>query len=215
VAVFLMKSRRDSPADDFVCFCITILSLVLWGVAEPNPTHVRVNAFSPARGSGLPNGIGIWPLQLSMSLPTMLTVKEGMNFDHFIAAQDGVYGEVVRELADGDKRSHWMWFIFPQLRGLGYSAMKQKFALGSLDEARRYLEHPMLGARLRECTRLVLATQNRSAEDIFGPVDAMKLRSSMTLFSLASAGDGLFDQVIEKYFAGEKDGRTLELLRTH
>ena len=142
----------------------------------------------------------------------MLTVRQGMDFDHFITAQEPVYAEVVRELAKGEKCSHWMWFIFPQLRGLGYSAMAQKFALGSLDEARRYLVHPVLGARLRECTRLVLTTQNRTAEDIFGPVDAMKLRSSMTLFSLASPGDGLFEGIIEKYYDGEKDGRTIELL---
>ena len=155
------------------------------------------------------------PLQLAISLPTMLTVRQGMDFDHFIAAQDPVYAEVVRELADGKKCSHWMWFIFPQLRGLGYSATSQKFALGSLDEARRYLEHPVLGTRLRECTELVLKTQNRTAEDIFGSVDAMKLRSSMTLFSLCSPTNGLFDLVIEKYFAGKKDDRTIELLRTH
>jgi len=135
-----------------------------------------------------------------------------MAFDHFIIAQDSVYANVVRELSAGQKRSHWMWFIFPQLRGLGSSAMADKFALDSVDEARRYLQHPLLGARLRECTQLVLDVPHRTAEDVFGFPDYLKFHSSMTLFALCSPVGDLFDRAILKYFAAEKDPKTLDLL---
>ena len=136
-----------------------------------------------------------------------------MEFDHFIEAQNRVYDQVIRELTEGQKRSHWMWYIFPQVSGLGFSEISNRYALGSLDEACRYLKHELLGARLRQCTQLVLDIRNRTAEDIFGPLDAMKFRSSMTLFSLCSPSRSLFDSAIEKYFDGKKDPRTIELLR--
>jgi uncharacterized protein (DUF1810 family) len=135
-----------------------------------------------------------------------------IEFDHFIEAQNRVYDRVVRELTEGQKSSHWMWYIFPQVRGLGFSEISNRYALSSIDEARCYLKHELLGARLRGCTQLVLDIQNRTAEDIFGPVDAMKFRSSMTLFSLCSPSKSLFDSAIEKYFGGKKDPRTIELL---
>jgi uncharacterized protein (DUF1810 family) len=133
-------------------------------------------------------------------------------FDHFVRAQAPVYDKILRELAAGQKSSHWMWFIFPQLRGLGHSPMAERYAIESLAQARRYAEHSLLGARLRECTQLVLGVRGRTAEDIFGYPDWMKFRSSMTLFSLCAPPDSLFAQAIDKYFAGERDDRTLELL---
>jgi uncharacterized protein (DUF1810 family) len=136
-----------------------------------------------------------------------------MEFDHFLKAQSGVYGQVVRELAQGDKRTHWMWFIFPQVRGLGASSMSHRFALDSLAAAERFLRHEVLGARLRECTQLVLNVQNRSAEAVFGYVDAMKFRSCMTLFALCSPVGSVFHQALEKYCAGQQDARTLALLK--
>jgi uncharacterized protein (DUF1810 family) len=135
-----------------------------------------------------------------------------VEFDHFVRAQAPVYEQVLRELAAGCKDSHWMWFIFPQLRGLGYSMTSQRYAIESLGQARRYLEHSLLGPRLRECTELVLHIQGRTAEDIFGDPDWMKFRSSMTLFSLCLPPDSVFARAIDKYFAGKNDGRTLKLL---
>lgn len=134
-----------------------------------------------------------------------------MEFDHFVTAQK-VYESVIGELAAGQKRSHWMWFIFPQIRGLGFSDMSQRFALDSIDAAKRYLQHPLLGARLIECTQLVLRSENSSAEEIFGGIDSLKLRSCMTLFALASAPGSVFETALQKFFGGTKDPRTLSLL---
>jgi uncharacterized protein (DUF1810 family) len=133
-------------------------------------------------------------------------------FAHFLEAQQPVFDQVVRELAAGEKRSHWMWFIFPQVLGLGRSYMAQRYAIHSLDEARRYAVHPVLGERLRCCTRLVLEAQNRSVSDIFGYPDDLKFHSSMTLFALAVPDEPLFGLVLEKYFACSKDAKTLEIL---
>ena len=135
-----------------------------------------------------------------------------MNFDHFVIAQEPVYSIVVRELRQGRKASHWIWFIFPQLRGLGRSEMSERFALDSVEAAAAYLQHPVLGARLLECTQLVLDVQGRTAAEVFGHPDDWKFRSCMTLFSLCQPPGGVFDRAIEKYFGGLKDGRTLELL---
>jgi uncharacterized protein (DUF1810 family) len=129
----------------------------------------------------------------------------------FVAAQETVYARVCAELAAGRKRSHWMWFIFPQLRGLGSSPTAQRFGLGSLEEVRAYLAHPLLGARLRECTALVNDLEEVTAESIFGYPDNLKFRSCMTLF--ACAGDRLCGEALAKYYAGERDPLTLELLR--
>jgi uncharacterized protein (DUF1810 family) len=130
------------------------------------------------------------------------------DLDRFLAAQSPVYDDVVAELRGGRKSSHWMWFVFPQIAGLGYSEMSLRYAIGSLDEARAYLAHPLLGTRLRECAGLVLGAAAPSAEDIFGRVDAVKLRSSMTLFHRAAPAEPLFERVLARYFGGVADEAT-------
>ena len=132
----------------------------------------------------------------------------------FVDAQDRVYDTVLAELRTGAKRSHWIWFVFPQLRGLGHSTTAQHYGISSLDEARAYLAHPVLGPRLRECTRLVAAIEGRSVDQIFGWPDNLKVRSSMTLFSHATDDNGDFRAVLDKFYAGEDDPATVELLRT-
>jgi len=132
--------------------------------------------------------------------------------ERFVAAQEGIYQQVVSELSAGRKRTHWMWFIFPQLAGLGYSAMAQRYALGGLDEARAYLAHPLLGARLRECCALVLAVQGATVHGIFGSPDNMKFHSSLTLFSQAAPDEALFQSCLDKYFGAAPDQATLDLL---
>jgi uncharacterized protein (DUF1810 family) len=138
--------------------------------------------------------------------------------ERFVKAQQrgGIYERAVAELRAGAKVSHWMWFVFPQIAGLGMSTMAREFAISSIAEAHAYLAHPILGPRLRECARIVADTSGRSAERIFGPVDAMKLRSSMTLFAAADAGQSpsgggqnVFRAVLDKYFDGEPDEATL------
>jgi uncharacterized protein (DUF1810 family) len=135
------------------------------------------------------------------------------DLQRFIDAQEPVYARVCDELRAGLKSSHWMWFVFPQLKGLGRSATAEHFGISSAGEAVAYLQHPVLGARLRECARLVLAVQGRSAEQIFGAVDALKLRSSMTLFAEVAPDDPLFRQVLDQYYGGLPDPRTVDLLR--
>ncbi|MCA0319925.1 MAG: DUF1810 domain-containing protein [Proteobacteria bacterium] len=137
-----------------------------------------------------------------------------MPFDlqRFVDAQNPVYEQVVRELSAGRKQSHWMWFVFPQLAGLGESAMSQRYAIASLDEARAYLAHPMLGPRLVECVALVLDAKGETAEAIFGGIDARKLQSSMTLFGRAAQEPGPFRAVLARFHAGEEDRATLGLL---
>jgi uncharacterized protein (DUF1810 family) len=128
-----------------------------------------------------------------------------------VDAQAGVHERALAELRAGHKQSHWMWFVFPQISGLGSSPMSQHYALNSLKEARAYLEHPLLGARLRDCTRAVLAVEDRSAHEIFGAPDDLKFRSSMTLFDAAAPGD-IFRAALDKYFDGEGDPLTLKKL---
>ena len=130
------------------------------------------------------------------------------DLERFVVAQDRAYEAVVAELRLGRKASHWIWFIFPQIAGLGHSVMSQKFAISSLDEARAYVAHPVLGARLRECVQLVLAIEGRTAHEIFGPVDAMKVRSSMTLFHRAAPDEPRFALVLDRYYGGAADGAT-------
>ncbi len=134
------------------------------------------------------------------------------NLQRFVDAQDPVFEQVRLELRAGEKRSHWMWFIFPQIEGLGRSAMAREFAIATRQEALAYSSHPLLGARLAECARLVNAIEGRSIAQIFGPTDAMKFRSSMTLFAHASADREVFDQALKKYFDGQPDAATLERL---
>jgi uncharacterized protein (DUF1810 family) len=128
-----------------------------------------------------------------------------------VDAQAGVHARALAELRAGRKQSHWMWFVFPQISGLGSSPMSQHYALNSLKEARAYLDHPLLGARLRDCTPAELALEGRSAHDIFGTPDDLKFRSSMTLFDAASPDD-IFRTALDKYFASEGDPLTLKRL---
>lgn len=135
----------------------------------------------------------------------------------FLEAQQHCYARVLQELAAGEKTSHWMWFIFPQLRGLGVSSTARRFGLSGLEEARAYLAHPLLGGRLRECTQRVLAVEGRTAKEIFGSPDDLKLRSCLTLFANAAEPPphphtGVFGEALAKYYRGEPDPRTLELL---
>jgi len=135
-----------------------------------------------------------------------------VSLDRFVQAQDGVYDDVLAELTAGRKRTHWMWFVFPQIAGLGSSATAQRYAIRSLDEARAYLAHPVLGPRLRECAQALLAVPGRSAREILGHPDDLKLRSSMTLFARAADDPALFEAVLARYYDGP-DPRTEELLR--
>jgi uncharacterized protein (DUF1810 family) len=134
------------------------------------------------------------------------------DLERFVDAQRPVYESVLRELRAGRKRGHWMWFIFPQIEGLGHSAMSQRFAVSSLDEARAYLAHPVLGRRLRECVTLVAAVDGRSIDEIFGDPDDRKFRSSMTLFAKAAPEEPVFAECLRRYFAGEPDPETLSRL---
>ncbi|MFV0460392.1 MAG: DUF1810 domain-containing protein [Actinomycetales bacterium] len=146
-----------------------------------------------------------------------------MSFDleRFVSAQDlrgtgrSVYEDAVIELTAGRKRTHWMWYVFPQVRGLGSSPTSQHYGISGAAEARAYLHHEVLGPRLNECVDLVLAVPDRTADDIFGTVDAMKLRSSVTLFADVAGGDGPIDftGVLDRYFDGDPDERTLGILR--
>lgn len=134
------------------------------------------------------------------------------HLQRFVAAQDPVYATVVAELRAGHKRSHWMWFVFPQLTALGRSATAQHYGLSGLDEGRAYLAHPVLGRRLRECSALVIDIDGRSAAEIFGFPDDLKLRSSMTLFARCSTDNVVFLDVLAKYYGGQEDPATVALL---
>ena len=130
----------------------------------------------------------------------------------FMSAQEDVYDGVVAELRGGQKRSHWMWYIFPQIDGLGHSATAKHFAITGKEEARQYLTHPVLGPRLVECAEVLLSLEGRSALEIFGHTDELKLKSSMTLFGSVAEPGSVFARVLDKYFDGERDVRTLRLL---
>jgi uncharacterized protein (DUF1810 family) len=134
------------------------------------------------------------------------------DLDRFVTAQQHVFDGALAELRAGRKTGHWIWFIFPQVAGLGRSEMSRFYAIASLDEARGYLEHAVLGPRLRACARAMLTVAGRTAVEILGPVDAVKLRSSMTLFHLAAPDEALFGQVLERYFEGVPDPATEALL---
>jgi len=139
-------------------------------------------------------------------------MNDQYDLQRFVDAQEPLYASVCEELRSGRKRSHWMWFVFPQSKGLGHSAMAEKYAISSLEEARAYLEHPVLGARLRECTQLVADIEGRSIDEILGSPDNMKFQSSMTLFSQATPNNQVFNDCLRKYFAGEPDRSTLARL---
>ena len=138
-------------------------------------------------------------------------MDDPFNLQRFVDAQASTYTQALSELKNGAKRTHWMWFIFPQIAGLGSSSMAVKYAIGGLDEAKAYLDHPVLGPRLRECAEAVLAVEGKSARQIMGSPDDIKLRSSMTLF-VEAGGDSVFQGVIDKYFDGAADEATLTKL---
>lgn len=139
-------------------------------------------------------------------------MSDPFDLKRFADAQAGVIDGVIDELRAGRKRSHWMWFVFPQLLGLGRSEMARRYAIASLDEARAYLAHPVLGPRLRECSERVLAVDGRTVHEIFGAPDDQKFWSSMTLFALADPSAAVFRSCLEKYFAGQSDQATLSLI---
>ncbi|MEK6785928.1 MAG: DUF1810 domain-containing protein [Nitrospirota bacterium] len=139
-------------------------------------------------------------------------MTDGYNLYRFLTAQAPTYDTVLDELRAGRKSSHWIWFIFPQIAGLGHSSMAQQFAIGSLDEAKAYLQHPILGPRLRACTQLVLDVNDRSAKEILGYPDHLKFRSCMTLFLTAATDNTLFNNALLKYFDGKPDQSTLDIL---
>ena len=139
-----------------------------------------------------------------------MSKSDPYDLSRFVEAQDTVYRRVLTELGQGCKTSHWMWFVFPQIEGLGRSAMARRFAISSLEEARAYLQHRVLGPRIEECARLVCEVSGKTIHEIFGSPDDMKFRSSMTLFALAAPERGIFDEALKKYFAGQKDPLTLD-----
>jgi uncharacterized protein (DUF1810 family) len=144
--------------------------------------------------------------------PDDVLPEDPYDLRRFVDAQESVYRTVVAELRAGRKRSHWIWFIFPQLRGLGRSGTAIRYGIASRDEAAAYLAHPVLGPRLRECTRLVAQVDGRSIEEIFGWPDNLKVRSSMTLFAQATDDNADFQAVLEKYYGGEPDPATIDIL---
>ena len=152
----------------------------------------------------------------ALTHPSYLTEEDALpdpfNLERFVDAQADVYSEVLTELREGRKRSHWIWFIFPQMKGLGHSPQAAYYGIGSLDEAVAYLRHPVLGQRLMKCTQLVNQVKDGSIQEILGWPDDMKFRSSMTLFARAAGDDGVFRGALEKYFDGEPDRLTLEKL---
>lgn len=139
-------------------------------------------------------------------------MADPFGLNRFVEAQEGVFEQACAELRRGRKTGHWMWFVFPQIAGLGFSEMSQRYAIRSLAEARVYLSHPVLGPRLREVSAIVLGIEGRTAYQIFGSPDDMKLRSSMTLFARATEENGAFLEVLRKYFGGVEDERTVELM---
>jgi len=139
-------------------------------------------------------------------------ISDPFGLRRFISAQDEVYHDVLTELKSGLKRTHWMWFIFPQIVGLGHSETTEYYAIKSIEEARKYLAHPILGSRLTECAEAVLSIEGRSVSQIFGYPDDFKLKSSMTLFAFVSDPDSVFLRVLKKYFQGERDIKTLQIL---
>jgi uncharacterized protein (DUF1810 family) len=139
-------------------------------------------------------------------------MTDAFELQRFIDAQAPVYTRVTSELRSGRKRSHWMWFVFPQITGLGHSAMARRYAIASREEALAYLEHPTLGTRLRECTQIVCSNHDRCIDQILGSPDDVKFRSSMTLFEAVS-GDQMFRNALDRFYAGTRDSATLAMLK--
>jgi len=146
-----------------------------------------------------------------MSQTSQLESNDHFDLTRFITAQEMVYSRVLFELRNGRKRTHWMWFIFPQVDGLGNSSTTKRYAIKSIEEAQEYLNHPLLGKRLKECAETVLAVEGRSISEIFGYPDDLKLKSSTTLFENVADFDPIYASMLNKYFNGERDIRTLNL----
>lgn len=142
----------------------------------------------------------------------MTNANDPYNLQRFVEAQDPVIEEVKEELRSGRKRTHWMWYVFPQIEGLGSSQLAQRYAISSQDEAEAYLSHPILGSRLRDCTEIVNAVEGRSANEVFGSPDDLKFRSSMTLFETVADDPTPFRTALEQYYENDRDSKTLELL---
>ena len=140
------------------------------------------------------------------------TANDPYDLGRFVRAQDADYERALAEIAAGQKRSHWMWYIFPQLEGLGVSPTAKRYAIKSVEEARAYLQHPILGPRLLACGEALCGVEGRTARDILGAPDDLKLRSCATLFACVSSPGSVFGRLLDKYFGGEPDGRTLQLL---
>jgi len=134
------------------------------------------------------------------------------SLNRFISAQDKVYDYVLLELKNGKKLRHWMWYIFPQIDGLGKSFKAKMYSIKSLEEAKAYLKHPILGNRLKECSKIIYELEGKSAKDIFGYIDSMKLKSSMTLFKYVSEDNSIFEKVLNKYFSNEECNKTKQIL---
>jgi uncharacterized protein (DUF1810 family) len=187
---------HDAPCSEALCGCVCVGGNAFEGRGRlppyrpPSPWHFQA---VPEHAPTLP-GVAVDDLE------------------RFVTAQEQVYAHVLAELRRGRKTSHWMWFIFPQVAGLGHSPVSVRFAIQSIEEARGYLAHPVLGPRLRECAEAVLAVKDRTAEDVFGPIDAKKLRSCMTLFHRAAPTEPLFRRVLDDWFGGMPDDRTDLLL---
>ena len=142
-----------------------------------------------------------------------MSTSDPFDLNRFLKAQDDDYNRALSELTNGRKRTHWMWFIFPQIDGLAFSSMSQFYAIKSVDEAKAYLAHPVLGSRLLECAEAVVAVNGKSITEIMGSPDDLKLRSCATLFAEVSESGSVFERILEKYYHGERDERTLDQLK--
>jgi len=142
----------------------------------------------------------------------MINASDTVDLSRFTTAQESIYANVLAELRSGQKRTHWMWFIFPQIDGLAHSTTSKYYAIKSIEEARQYLNHPVLGKRLLECAEAVFAIEGKSISEIFGHPDNLKLKSSMTLFAYVAAPGSAFTRILDKYFNGEQDALTLRIL---
>jgi uncharacterized protein (DUF1810 family) len=200
----LTAEQHLAPCADRLC----ALRVVEEAADGTNPSQRR----SKTRPTRLVR-CGATPLPTRPSRSRIVYVSsDPFDLERFVAAQRHSYDSARAELAAGHKTSHWMWFVFPQIAGLGFSQMSVRYAIGSREEAVAYLQHPLLGPRLFECTRLVVDTESRTAEQIFGGIDALKFRSCMTLFASVAPEQALFDAAIRKYFGGQADANTLARL---
>ena len=176
------------------------------------PHGIEVASRNPKVTSPVPAVLSHFELHEFMTSIEDNPPEDAFNLSRFLSAQEHTFDLALSELRRGQKKTHWMWFIFPQLDGLGRSPTAKKYAIGNLEEARAYLRHPVLGSRLVDCCRAFLSVPGKAASEILGYPDDLKLKSSMTLFALLDQAQPAFKAVLDKYFDGERDRRTLELL---